>query len=53
MMALHPIPIIGPAFAIMTIALWEAVRLGLIITGHPIAFATSQGISLVVFAFAF
>jgi hypothetical protein len=51
MLALHPVE--GPILAIMMIAGWEAIRLGLLITGHPIAFATAQGISFAVFVFAF
>jgi hypothetical protein len=47
------IPIIGPSLAIATIAGWEAIRLGLIISGNPIAIATAQMIGFVVFLVAF
>ena len=46
------IPIIGVPLAIMTIAGEEAIRLGLLITGHPIEFATAQMIEFAVFVLA-
>jgi hypothetical protein len=47
------IPIIGPALAIATVAAWEALRLGLIIIGNPIAAATAQLIGFGIWALAF
>ena len=47
------LPIIGPPLAIACVAGWEALRLGLIITGNPIAVATAQMIGFIVFVAAF
>jgi len=47
------IPIIGPACACLLIAGWEAIRLGFIVSGNPIAVATAQLIGFVVFLVAF
>jgi len=47
------IPIIGPSLAIAGVSGWEAIRLGLILSGNPIATATAQMIGLLVWVVAF